>query len=171
LNTRRVYLEKHSPVWKWLFRKEKALLWIAVRGHVLEIQHVGSTAIAGMVAKPIIDILAAVRDYERAWACVAPIETLGYDYKGESEDPRYYHFVKGEPPRYHLYLVESSGEMWVRRIAFRDHLIQHPEVASQYADLKRNLALQFPDDPRAYQDGKLAFVEWVGELTVGATAS
>ena len=55
-------------MWKWLFRKEKVLLWIAMQGHVLEVQHVGSTAIPGMIAKPIIDILAAVSDFERAFA-------------------------------------------------------------------------------------------------------
>jgi GrpB-like predicted nucleotidyltransferase (UPF0157 family) len=151
-------------MWKWLFRKEKVLLWMAMRGHVLEIQHVGSTAIPGMIAKPIVDILAAVADFERAFACVTAIEQLRYEYKGESEDPWHYYFVKGHPARYHLYVVERSGEMGVRRIAFRDYLIGHPDIARQYADLKRQLARQFADDLRAYQDGKLPFVEWVGEL-------
>jgi GrpB-like predicted nucleotidyltransferase (UPF0157 family) len=158
-------------MWKWRFRKEKALLWIAIRGHVLEIQHVGSTAIPGMIAKPIVDILAAVSDFERAFACVTPIEQLGYEYKGESEDPRQYYFVKGDPARYHLYLVERSGEAWVTRVAFRDTLICHPEIARQYADLKQQLALQFQDDLRAYQDGKLPFVEWVGELAAQAVGN
>ena len=99
------------------------------------------------------------------------IEQLGYEDTGESEDPRRYLFVKGEPPRYHLCLVERSGEMWVRRIAFRDYLIGHPEIARQYADLKRQLARQFPDDLRAYQDGKLPFVEWVRELADQAVES
>ena len=166
MTERRVHLRRYSAVWKWLFRKEKVLLRIAMRGHVLDIQHVGSTAIPGMVAKPIIDILAAVADFERAFACVAPIEQLGYEYKGETEGQRQYYFLKGDPERYHLYLVERSGEMWVRRIAFRDYLVGHPEIARQYADLKQQLARQFPEDLRAYQDGKLPFVEWVGELAV-----
>jgi GrpB-like predicted nucleotidyltransferase (UPF0157 family) len=76
---------------KWLFRKEKALLRITMRGHVLEIQHVGSTAIPGMIAKPIIDTLAAGSDFERACACVPAIERLGYAYKGESENLQHYH--------------------------------------------------------------------------------
>jgi len=163
---KQVHLRRHSAIWKWLFRKEKALLQIAMRGHVMDIQHIGSTAIPGMIAKPIIDILAAVSDFERAFACVTPIEQLGYEYKRESEDQRRYYFVKGSPARYHLYLVERSGETWVSRIAFRDTLIRQPEFARQYADLKQQLALQFPDDLRAYQDGKLPFVEWVGELSV-----
>jgi len=73
-----------------------------------------------LIAKPIIDILAAVSDFERAFACVTPIEQLGYEYKGESEDQQRYHFVKGDPARYHLYLVERPGEAWVTRVAFRD---------------------------------------------------
>jgi GrpB-like predicted nucleotidyltransferase (UPF0157 family) len=168
---RRVRLKRHAIIWKWLFRKEKMLLRIAMRGHVMEIQHVGSTAIPGMIAKPIIDILAAVSDFEAAFACVTAIEQLGYEYKGETEDQRRYYFVKGDPPRYHLYLVERCCVTWVNRIAFRNYLIRHPEIARQYADLKQQLALQFPDDLRAYQDGKLPFVEWVGELadqTVGS---
>ena len=166
MNQKRVRLKRHSTIWKWLFRKEKALLRVAMRGHVLDIQHIGSTAIPGMIAKPVIDILAAVSDLERAFACVTAIEQLGYEHKGESEDQRQYYFVKGNPARYHLYLVERSGEAWVSRIAFRDFVIRHPEIARQYADLKRQLAFQFPDDLRAYQDGKLPFVEWVGELSV-----
>ena len=158
-------------MWKWLFRKEKALLWIAMQGHVLDIRHVGSTAIPGMIAKPIIDILAAVSDFEQAFACVTAIEQLGYEYKGESEDERRYCFEKGNPPRYHLYLVERSGDTWVSRIAFRDYVVQHPEIACQYADLKQQLALQFRDDLRAYQDGKLPFVEWVGELAAQAVGN
>jgi GrpB-like predicted nucleotidyltransferase (UPF0157 family) len=168
MSQKRVRLQRHSTIWKWLFRKEKALLRIAMRGHMLDIQHVGSTAIPGMIAKPIVDILVAVSDFERAFACVTPIEHLGYEYKGESEDQRQYHFVKGNPACYHLHLVEMSGDTWVNRIAFRDYLIGHPEIARQYADLKQQLARQFPDDLRAYQDGKLPFVEWVGELTAGA---
>lgn len=165
---RQVHLRKYSAIWKWQFRKEKALLRIAMRGHVVDIQHIGSTAIPGMIAKPIIDILAAVSDFERAFACVTPIEQLGYEYKGEREDQWQYYFVKGSPARYHLYLVERSGEAWVTRVAFRDYVIRHPEIARQYADLKQQLAFQFPDDLRAYQDGKLPFVEWVGELAVQA---
>ena len=167
----RVHLNRHSSMWKWRFRKEKALLRIAIRRHVLEIQHVGSTAIPGMIAKPIIDILAAVSDFERAFGCVTTIEQLGYEYKGESEGQQQYYFVKGNPARYHLYLVERSGEMWVTRVAFRDYVIRHPEIARQYADLKQQLAFQFPDDLRAYQDGKLPFVEWVGELAAQAVES
>ena len=124
-----------------------------------------------LIAKPVVDILAAVADFEGAYACVTAIEQLGYEYKGESEDQRRYHFVKGEPPRYHLYLVERSGEMWAIRIAVRDYLVRHPEVARQYADLKQQLMFQFPDDLRASQDGKLPFVEWVGELAVQAVES
>ena len=171
MTERPVNLRKHSVMWKWLFHKEKVLLRMVMRGHVLQIQHVGSTAMPGMIAKPIIDILAAVSDFERAFACVTAIEQLGYQYMGESQDPPHYYFVKGDPERYHLYLVERSGEMWVRRIAFRDYLIGHPRIARQYAELKRQLARRYPDDLKAYQDGKLPFVEWVGELADQAGGS
>jgi hypothetical protein len=86
-------------VWKWLFRKEKALLGLSMRGHLLDIQHVDSTAIPGIIAKPIIDLLAAVSDFERAFECVRRIERLGYEYRGENPELRHYHFVKGDPVR------------------------------------------------------------------------
>jgi GrpB-like predicted nucleotidyltransferase (UPF0157 family) len=162
--TERVHLKHYSRIWRWLFRKEKARLWVAMRGHVVDIQHVGSTAIPGMVAKPIIDIVAAVSDYERAFDCVTAIEGLGYEYRGENPESRDYSFAKGDPVRVHLYVVEKPGEFWERRIVFRDALIANPELARDYAELKRQLAIRFPDDPRAYSDGKAPFIDRVVEL-------
>ena len=137
------------------------MLRTLLRGRVLDIDHFGSTSIPGMVAKPIIDIQVGVRDYRRAFQCVRQIEQLGYSYKGETAELCQYHFTKGDPVSYHLYVVEESGETWAKRTAFRNYLKNNRESAVRYAVLKQELASQYPDDLRAYQDGKLEFVEQI----------
>ena len=157
----RVYLNNHSPIWKLKFLQEKVLLRIPLRGQILDIEHFGSTSIPGMMGKPIIDIQVGVRDFERAFKCVDQIEQLGYTYKGENGELRQYSFTKGSPVGYHLYLAENSGETWAKRTAFRDYLKFNRESADRYAELKQTLASRYPDDLRAYQDGKLEFVEQI----------
>lgn len=162
----RVQLQPYTIVWPWLFRKEKILLRALFRRRILDIQHIGSTAIPDMIAKPVIDILVAVAHFETAAECIQPIKRLGYEYKGESMDLRQYYFVKGQPTAYHLYMVEPESETWTDRIFFRDYLCQHPDVARHYADLKRELAEQFATDRRAYQERKLGFVNQVLRMRV-----
>ncbi len=160
-----VYLRNHSPLWQWKFLKEKVLLRTWLRGQVLDIEHFGSTSIPGMIAKPIIDIQIGVRDFQRAFKCVEQIEQLGYAYKGEKGELRQYYFTKGNPVGYHLYVVEKSSETWDKRTAFRDYLKNNRESANKYAELKQELASRYPDDSRAYQDGKL---ELVGRIVLVA---
>lgn len=83
-----VELAPYTAEWRRLFEEEKARLQAAIGQYVLDIQHVGSTAIPGMIAKPIIDIGIAVRDFEEARVCILPIEQLGYEYRGEQGIPR-----------------------------------------------------------------------------------
>jgi len=159
-----VHLHPYRVAWRWLFYKEWIRLWIRLRSQVLDIQHVGSTAIPGMIAKPIIDIIVVMEDFERAVQCIDAIEQLGYEYKGENEQLRQYYFIKGHPPTHSLYVVERQSEDLAAKICFRDHLIQHPEVAHAYADLKRRLARQFPTDRLAYQKAKGAFIQQVLQM-------
>jgi GrpB-like predicted nucleotidyltransferase (UPF0157 family) len=155
-----VRLRPFSRRWKWLFLKEKLFLTL-VCGRFTDIQHVGSTAIPSMVAKPIIDIFVAVSNYEQGFALVVPIERLGYEYKGENSELRHYYYVKGKPEAYHLSVVELDSYTWARRVAFRNYLIRHREAARRYAELKRRLAHQFAHDLRAYQDGKNDFIDQI----------
>ena len=155
-----VRLAPYNLRWGTLFAAEEAALRASLGEYALDIQHVGSTAIPGMVAKPIIDIGIAVRDFEEARACVEPIEQLGYLYRGENGIPRRHYFVKGEPRRtHHIHMVEESSGDWRTMLLFRDYLIEHPEIAQEYADLKTRLALRFQTNRQAYQDGKSPFIE------------
>ena len=156
-----VRLAPYNPKWEKLFAVEDAALRASVGEYAIDIQHVGSTAIPGMVTKPIIDIGIAVRDFEEARACVGPIEQLGYQYRGENGIPRRHFFVKGEPRTHHLHMVEESSGNWRAMLRFRDYLIEHPEIAQEYADLKTRLALRFQTDRQAYRDGKSPFIECI----------
>jgi GrpB-like predicted nucleotidyltransferase (UPF0157 family) len=155
----RVRVEPYTPVWARLYYEESVRLWAALRGLAVDIQHVGSTAVRGLPAKPILDICLAIRDYNTAMRCVQRLEGLGYEYQGENHELRQHRFVKGRPTAYHLYLVEAGSEIMTRGTRLRDYLVQHPDVARAYSDLKRQLARQFPADRRAYQEAKMAYAD------------
>ena len=159
-----VRLQPYTPAWRWRFLLERARLWLSLGGRVLKIVHVGSTAIPGMPAKPILDIMVVVDDFERAARCIPALERLGYEYKGENHQLRQHYLVKGQPATHTLYLVEPENEDLAARICFRDYLLEHPEAAQTYADLKAGLAGQHAMDLKAYQEGKLDFVQEVLEL-------
>ncbi len=156
-----VRLTPYTPEWKRYFEQEKAALQEELGSAILDIQHVGSTSIPGMPAKPIVDIAIAVADFEEAKACIPLIEALGYEYKGEFGIPHRHYFVKGEPRLFHIHMSEINSTEWQNHILFRDYLCQHPEIAKEYAELKQQLALKFPRDREAYLEGKAAFIEGV----------
>ncbi len=156
-----VELLPYTAEWRRLFEEENARLRAAVGSYVLDIQHVGSTAIPGMTAKPIIDIGIAVMDFEEAQVCISPIEQLGYEYRGEQGVPRRHYFVKGDPRTHHIHMNEIGSRDWKDQLFFRDYLIQHPDLAREYAELKNELARRFPTDREAYLEGKAPFVDRV----------
>jgi GrpB-like predicted nucleotidyltransferase (UPF0157 family) len=163
-----VRLAPYEPEWARLYEAERARLQAAVGEHVLDIQHVGSTAIPGIVAKPILDIAAAVRSFEAAFVCIEPIVALGYEYYGENGIPRRHYFVRRDPVSgqtiIHLHMNELGGPDWENQILFRDYMLAHPGTAAQYTALKRDLAAQYPHDREAYTDAKAPFIEHVLRL-------
>ena len=156
-----VKLTPYTAEWKRLFEKEKARLQAAIGDYVLDIQHVGSTSIPGMAAKPILDIGIAVRNFEKAAVCIEPMIQLGYEYHGEHGIPRRHLFVKGDPRTHHVHMNEITSRDWEALVFFRDYLIQHREAAQEYAELKSVLAQRFPTDRQAYLDGKSVLIERV----------
>jgi GrpB-like predicted nucleotidyltransferase (UPF0157 family) len=159
-----VRLVPYTAEWKRLFEQEKARLQAAVGDYVLDIQHVGSTSIPGMVAKPILDIGIAVQSFEKAFVCIEPMVQLGYEYHGEHGIPRRHLFVKGDPRTHHVHMNEITSRDWENLVVFRDYLIQHPEAAQEYTELKLELAQRFPTDRQAYLDGKSSLIERVLQL-------
>jgi GrpB-like predicted nucleotidyltransferase (UPF0157 family) len=160
-----VEIVDYDPRWPSLFDEEAERLRSAIDPSlIVGLEHFGSTAIPGLPAKPIIDILIAVRSLAAAKAAlVAPLRTLDYVYWADNPKKDRMFFVKGMPPfgskrSHHVHVTELHGEMW-QRLAFRDYLRAHPEEAVAYAELKRRLAAEHRTDREAYTDAKSAYVE------------
>lgn len=130
-------------------------------GRFLEFEHIGSTAIPGMPAKPIIDVLAVVTRLDEAMDLVPVLEGCGYEYRPRDAVPDRELFAKGPPWRRtcHLSVTERDSGFYRDKLAFRDYLRSHPDVAAEYAALKRRLAAQYPRNRRAYTAGKAEFIE------------
>ena len=160
-----VHLSDYDPAWPALYAAEIHRLRAALPpGLILAIEHFGSTSIPGMPAKPIIDILIAVPTIDAARAqAVAPMERLDYAFWADNPNPDRLFFVKGLPPSaphrtHHVHMTELNGPMW-RRLAFRDHLRDHPDEAARYAALKQTLARRHHADREAYTAAKSTYVD------------
>ena len=159
-----VKLIPYNSNWERLFEDEKSSLQEVIGAYVLDIQHVGSTSIPGMIAKPIIDIAIAVQSFEDATVCIKPIEQLGYEYRGEFGIPRRHYFTKGDPRTHHIHMNEISSRDWLDQITYRNYLIQHPGVAKEYAELKVKLAQSYPTNRQLYTESKAPFINHVLQL-------
>ncbi len=171
-----VTLVPSDPAWPALFADESARLHGAVAAAglpPLALEHVGSTAVPGLAAKPVLDLMGgapagiALLDY------VPALVAAGYVHRGPQGIPEREFFRRGDPRAQHLHLVAHDGTFWREHLAFRDALRADPARRDAYAALKRALAERFPRDREAYTEGKTAFVravvaEWLA--VAGATA-
>jgi GrpB-like predicted nucleotidyltransferase (UPF0157 family) len=162
----RIQVLDYDPAWATMFEQERARVQDALGPIVVTVEHVGSTAVPGLAAKPIIDLLVGVRSLPEArGCCVEPLEALRYRYMAEYESwlPNEMLFRKGIPGpwTHHIHLMEPSCPRWEEFTLIRDYLRRHEEVASAYADLKRALALVFEDDIAGYRNAKAPFIEAV----------
>ncbi len=132
----------------------------------LRVEHVGSTAIPGLDAKPVIDLMVGLKSMADASSCVEPLTNLGYSYWAEGAQPHHNLFVRFVDPKmsartHNLHLVEAGGQYWKERLLFRDYLRKHPETAKEYAELKYLLSTRHRDDREAYTAAKADFVSEV----------
>jgi GrpB-like predicted nucleotidyltransferase (UPF0157 family) len=155
-------LESHRNSWSRDFEIEAASIHDALGSALNAIFHIGSTAIPGIYAKPIIDILADVKSLEAVDGRVREIQALGYESMGEFGIPgrRFFRKNDGSGMRTHQIhaFVHESPDI-VRHLAFRDYLIAHPGTAQAYSELKRGLVQTCNGDFEAYMDGKDAFIK------------
>jgi GrpB-like predicted nucleotidyltransferase (UPF0157 family) len=155
-----VVLVPYDPAWPARFESERALLEAALDGWIYGgIEHVGSTSVPGLAAKPIIDIMVGVREREEARGAFSALTGLGYLYAPYKTDFMHWFCKPSVAVRtHHLYLMEKDHPEWCAHIAFRDHLRAHPETAKAYEQLKRGLAERFHNDREAYTRAKGKFV-------------
>lgn len=156
--------------WPRQFELERGLLEGAI-GEWVEggIHHVGSTAVAGLEAKPIIDIMVGVRDLETARASFEPLADLDYIYAPFLPEEMHW-FCKPDPAHrtHHLHLIPVDSPRYRDELAFRDRLRADPRLAADYATLKRALAARHPNDREAYTAGKSTFIATI--LSESATS-
>jgi GrpB-like predicted nucleotidyltransferase (UPF0157 family) len=146
--------------WPGLFEVAAAELRAAAGDALLAIEHVGSTAVRGLAAKPVLDMLAGVANFEAARGLVPALQQLGYEYRPDNDIPDRHYFRRGPATgrTHHLSLAEPAAEHYRNTILFRDALRADPALASAYAALKYELGARYPRDREAYLDGKTAFV-------------
>jgi GrpB-like predicted nucleotidyltransferase (UPF0157 family) len=141
--------------WPAVFEQLRSHIWPAVRGFAATIEHVGSTSVPGLAAKPIIDISVVVPIEADVPAGIKALATLGYVHRGNlGVDGREAFTAPGSSPAHHLYLCPSGSPALANHLALRDYLRAHPEVALDYGELKRQLASQFAHDIDGYINGK-----------------
>jgi GrpB-like predicted nucleotidyltransferase (UPF0157 family) len=165
LSQQKVEVHSYDPDWPRLYAAEAKRLHSILGNWILDIQHIGSTAILGMPSKPIIDIAIGIRDFEEGFEMVPLMTELGYNFRGEVGVPRRHFYILGKPRTHHVHVYEMACEDWKQRIAFRDALRSNPAKATEYAELKHKLAEQFPRDIANYSNGKKEFIERITSLT------
>ena len=155
-----VHIVPYEPVWPALFELKRQLLSRALDCWIIgPIEHVGSTAVLGLPAKPVIDMMAPVESLDASREALAVLRDLEYQYAPYRADVMHW-FCKPSPSfrTHHLHLVPYRGLLWTERIVFRDCLRSDPVVAREYAELKHRLAEAHRFDREAYTEAKGPFV-------------
>ena len=161
LKRRTVELKDHDPAWTDLYEQEKQLLIDTFGDRIVAVEHIGSTAIPGIPAKPIIDMNVAVESLDDIDDFIQKLPELRYEYIPERRYADRQFFPKGpsECRTHHLNLVElDSQTAWKNQLLFRDYLRENEDVRNQYAELKRKLADEYADNREEYTERKSEFV-------------
>jgi GrpB-like predicted nucleotidyltransferase (UPF0157 family) len=150
-----IVVSDYDPRWPAFFAQIRERLWPAVRDLAIAIEHVGSTAVPGLAAKPIIDVDIIIPSGETLPQVVERLEALGYTHLGNLGIPGRDAFRESSDlPKHNLYVCPQGSIGLRNHLAVRDYLRAHPEAVEAYAALKRGLAQQFPQDIARYVDGK-----------------
>jgi GrpB-like predicted nucleotidyltransferase (UPF0157 family)/GNAT superfamily N-acetyltransferase len=165
----KIVVVDYQPIWSEQFRDFQSILARSLVGAYLTIEHVGSTSVPGLAAKPILDMDIVVADDKQLQEVICRLEKLGYRHVGDQGVPGR-EVVKPvsnlvpldgsgrEWPKHHLYICQQGVPSLQNHLNLRDYLLAHPEAVKAYGDLKKQLAARFPDDIDAYIDGKTAFI-------------
>lgn len=158
-----VTLEDYNPIWVKQFEYEKGKITNAIGNQILGIEHIGSTSIKGLKAKPIIDILVCVKDIQNVFSLIHPLDQIGFEYvpKPEFKERRFFRKGSWGQGTCHLHICEYNNTEWHEKLLFRDYLRLHPEIAEQYEILKTELATKYKFDRPTYTKEKAPFIHTV----------
>jgi GrpB-like predicted nucleotidyltransferase (UPF0157 family) len=155
-----VRIVDHDPAWEELAAAEIGRIEVAVGEGAVRVEHVGSTSVPGLAAKPIVDLQLSVVDIGARELYVGPLEGLGYLFAPDPDSPDFHFFGKpAERPRtFHLHVCVAGSEHERRHLAVRDYLRADPEEAARYGERKRDLVARHPEDRLAYIERKDEYV-------------
>ena len=160
-----ICLVPYDACWPERFESERQLLLDSISQYIRgSIEHIGSTAVPNLDAKPIIDIMIGVETLAASRPAIRLLERLRYCYFPYRAEVM--HWLCKPSPRlrtHHVHLVPFESDLWIERLAFRDYLREHRDAAKEYADLKRDLASRYRFDRESYTDAKEPFVRRIVE--------
>lgn len=173
---RPIIISPYDAKWRDIYEDEKQKILRVIANKIIAIEHIGSTAVPNLAAKPIIDIMVGVKDFAIAKKCIEPLKTIEYEYVPQYEvdipDRRFFNRGPNLPNQhFHLHMVIYGENFWVTHLLFRDYLRSHPEIALQYQTLKQKLAKQYVTDIMGYCDGKSEFIQNIVRLAIVEEAS
>ncbi len=155
-----IQLLPHDPAWAAVFQAEKQRILDRIQDPVLHISHIGSTAIRGIMAKPVVDMAISIECYALGHACVEPLTELGYVYKGNNGIPdRHYFRTDDDVVKFHIHMFPEGNPKLRDHLLFRDYLNANQKEAQRYDALKRELMQRFPSDREAYTLGKSELIQ------------
>ncbi|MGD6856433.1 GrpB family protein [Bacillus infantis] len=159
---RKVEVLSHQIEWADMFQEECQKIKTVFKDEILNVFHIGSTAIPNIKAKPVIDIMVEVTNIKNVDHYNIPLEQLGYEALGENGIPGRRFFKKGGDNRtHHIHFFEQGNEEINRHLTFRDYMREHPEEALRYSQLKESLAEKFPNNIERYIEGKNDYIKEV----------
>ena len=157
----KLILTEYRKEWTEVFREEKIIISKVLSQYNYDIKHIGSTAILGMIAKPIIDIMVGIDEDDKLVGVAKLLEAIGYENFGECGRPGRIFMVKGKPENctHHLHLMKKGSKYWSDNLIFQEILKNNKCVAKDYMNLKLELLEQFPDNRNMYRILKSEFIE------------
>ena len=153
-----IVLVSHDPDWLHAARQEGVRIAAACAPRVGRVEHIGSTSVPELKAKPVLDLMPLLESFEDGFECVLPMRSLGYWYAGAFGIAGRHLFVKGSPRTHHVHMLVAGSKEVRRHLAVRDALLASAELAAEYSTLKLELAARFGDDRDGYASAKSAFM-------------
>ncbi|MFN0275454.1 MAG: GrpB family protein [Chitinophagales bacterium] len=164
-----IILEEYTPSWASMFSDEKEK-FLTLFNESAIIEHIGSTAVEGLIAKPVIDIMIGLENFAQANSTISLLQNLDYIYVSEYEKTMPYRrfFTKEKMGKrtHQIHMVAFASEFWKRHLAFRDYLRTHEDVRNEYAALKKKLTLENWIDGNAYADAKTEFIRRIEQIAL-----
>lgn len=158
----KITIAEYNPNWADMFEQEKQLLTNLIGEPLQEIEHIGSTSVPNLPAKPIIDIMVGLKDFQIADLVVLKLIEKGYkyfpQYEDEMPDRRFFKKIIEGQTISHIHMVELADKFWQRHLLFRDYLRTNPDTAQQYTQLKNDLSKQDWPSSNDYADAKTDFI-------------